>query len=81
MDAYVERSINQLTQRVRVIEANIAVLVEHLGLTMAEPEPTASVPPEVVQLVLAGNKIEAIKRYRELVPCGLAEAKAVIDQI
>lgn len=34
---------------------------------------------EVDSLIFAGRKIEAIKRYRELVSTGLAEAKHAID--
>ena len=36
---------------------------------------------EVQALALAGNKIEAIKRYRELTGVGLKEAKDYVDSI
>ena len=35
----------------------------------------------VVQSLLGGNKIEAIKVFREMTGCGLAEAKSVVDAI
>ena len=39
------------------------------------------IPADIVDLVRAGNKIEAIKRYRELTGVGLKEAKDAIDEI
>jgi ribosomal protein L7/L12 len=36
-------------------------------------------PADVIGLVTAGKKIQAIKRYRELTGVDLREAKAVID--
>ena len=37
------------------------------------------VPPDVVMLARSGNKIQAIKRYRELTNADLRTAKNVID--
>ncbi len=43
------------------------------------------IPPEVVaelrQLLAAGEKIQAIKRLRELTHCGLAEAKDWVERL
>jgi ribosomal protein L7/L12 len=36
---------------------------------------------EVMALVRAGNKIEAIKLFREATGCGLAEAKEAVDRL
>jgi predicted component of type VI protein secretion system len=36
---------------------------------------------EVLQLAARGEKIQAIKRYREITGVGLAEAKRVVDQM
>ncbi|MEW5830782.1 MAG: PQQ-binding-like beta-propeller repeat protein [Chloroflexota bacterium] len=44
------------------------------------PKP-AGVPDEIVQLIRAGNKLEAIKRYRELYDVSLARAKYAVEQI
>jgi|SRR5688572_6899986 len=38
-----------------------------------------SLPPEVLEALKRGNKIEAIKRLREAMALGLAEAKAVVE--
>lgn len=48
------------------------------------PRPPAELPTpneEVRRLVREGNKIAAIKRYRELTGCGLKEAKDVVDTL
>ena len=39
----------------------------------------ALLPPEAVDALRAGNKIEAIKRVREATGVGLAEAKALVE--
>ncbi|MDO9015846.1 MAG: ribosomal protein L7/L12 [Deltaproteobacteria bacterium] len=37
--------------------------------------------PELVRLIRAGQKIEAIKVYRESTRCGLKEAKDAVDAL
>jgi ribosomal protein L7/L12 len=39
------------------------------------------VPADVIELVAAGKKIHAVKRYRDLTGTDLREAKAVIDSL
>ena len=39
------------------------------------------IPAEVIGLVVAGKKIRAIARYRELTGVGLKEAKGIIDSL
>jgi ribosomal protein L7/L12 len=41
--------------------------------------PRDDVPADVVDLVLAGKKIQAIKRYRKVTGTSLVDAKALID--
>ena len=46
------------------------------------PQPAITVdPPEIQQLILAGQKIAAIRRYREIHSCGLAEAKQAVEDL
>lgn len=40
-----------------------------------------SLPPQVLEALRRGNKIEAIKHLREATKLGLAEAKGVIDAL
>ena len=39
-----------------------------------------SLPPEVIQAIEQGRKIEAIKRLREATGLGLANAKVLVDK-
>jgi ribosomal protein L7/L12 len=39
------------------------------------------IPGDVLELALAGRKIEAIRRYRQLTGARLADAKAAVDSI
>ena len=64
-----------LQLRLRALEERVAAL---------EGTPVPASPagdPEIQQLLLQGNKIGAIKRYRELTGAGLAEAKDAIDRL
>jgi ribosomal protein L7/L12 len=45
------------------------------------PETDGGVDSEVVALARSGQKIEAIKRYRELTGAGLAEAKQAVEAL
>ena len=45
----------------------------------ARPVPGAALPPEVVALARAGQRLQAIKRLRELRGGGLKDAKLAID--
>jgi ribosomal protein L7/L12 len=70
-----------VTRRIRRLEAQVALLSEKLGVPFEEIGADSGIPQEVVDLAQSGNKIQAIKRYRELTGVGLAEAKDVVDGI
>jgi ribosomal protein L7/L12 len=44
-------------------------------------EPFAELPPEVLELARAGNKMEAAKRYRELTGADGKEAMEAVGRI
>jgi len=84
-----------LYPRIRALEAQVAQLMAHLGLAapvgpppgwgapgavMAAPG-AMGMPADVVELARRGDKIEAIKRYREITGVGLREAKDAIDAL
>ena len=46
---------------------------------MSLPESKFTLPPDVVEALRHGNKIEAIKRLLEAARVGLAEAKAMVE--
>lgn len=68
--------IDQVFERLRKIEEQLAVLSEKAGVPYAAPSSNA--PDEVVELVQQGDRIGAIRKYRELTGCGMDEAKEVV---
>ena len=73
--------VSKLEQRlssISRIDAKLDVLLKHSGL---EYDPYKDLPSAVVEAVARGNKIEAIKRYREATAAGLKEAKDFIEEI
>ncbi|HET8590623.1 MAG TPA: hypothetical protein VFM01_13395 [Nakamurella sp.] len=74
-------------ERIAALEAQVARLtglVDHLYLTLRVPAPGSAMPggplsdPRILAAVREGNLITAIKIYRELTGCGLAEASDAI---
>ena len=65
------------TQEMRlvILERKINLILDHLGI---KDDVQAG---SVQELILRGQKIHAIKLYRELNGVGLKEAKEVVDQM
>jgi ribosomal protein L7/L12 len=59
------------------IEAKLDLLLKAARL---EYDPLGNLPGDVVKALQAGQKIEAIKRYREVMSISLVEAKSVIEE-
>jgi ribosomal protein L7/L12 len=89
------RELLEVKQRLALIETRLQQLFEHLdikprgavgeggwwGGSGAEGEPPDPVSdPEIQDLLVKGNEMQAIKRYRELTGLGLKEAKEAIEQ-
>jgi ribosomal protein L7/L12 len=72
INAYIE----QTNARLAAIESFLSVLASHAGIAYVNP--TATVPPEVVAMAQSGDRIGAMKLYRELTGAGLAEAQAIV---
>jgi hypothetical protein len=73
--------VSKLEQRLSSlsrIDAKLDLLLTHSGL---EYDPYKDLPSAVREAVARGNKIEAIKRYREAKAVGLKEAKDFIEEI
>ncbi len=60
------------------VEAKLDLLLKHAGLVY---DPKAGVPPGVLEALDRGNKIEAIKIYREATGVGLAEGKEYVERL
>lgn len=73
-----ERKVRkELSHRLNRLEGKVDLLLKHAGLE----EPPLPRQDEVVALVRAGKKIEAIKVYREATGVGLAEAKSAVERL
>lgn len=53
------------------------LLLKHAGI---EFDPLQDLPTQVVEALHRGNKIEAIRCYREATGTGLRESKEIIEQ-
>ncbi|MEL7473754.1 MAG: ribosomal protein L7/L12 [Planctomycetota bacterium] len=60
--------------RLALIERKLDLIIEFLGIENPSDE-----FDQVRDLVRHGNKIEAIRVYRELTGCGLKEAKEAVE--
>lgn len=65
-----------LVRRIDRIEKKLDLLLSRAGIELPEDN-----FDEVRELVRRGDKIAAIKRYREITGAGLAEAKSAVDSI
>ena len=72
---------SELYERVALLEAQVRYLSERTGIPLPDFRSIAQsqLTPEIQQLIASGNKIGAIKAYREATGCDLATAKKVID--
>ena len=75
-----ETEIQLLRSRVNELEDRLKFLYRRLNIEYADPNFDPSLSPQIQEALRRGNKIEAIKLYRELTGVGLAEAKQVIDR-
>lgn len=74
-----ESEILALRARVAELESRVDFLYNHFGI--AHVEDIGMAEARVVEMLKKGNKIEAIKIYREIYNCGLAEAKLAVEGI
>jgi ribosomal protein L7/L12 len=72
--------MDDLDFRLRQLEEQVERLSVQAGMPWsAAMTPDGGVDAQVVALAQSGQKIEAIRRYRELTGIGLAEAKQVVE--
>ena len=78
-DGQVTAYIQQFLERFQRIEAQLALLSEKLGVSYELP--SDGMPAEVVQLAHAGDRLGAVKRYRELTGAGFSEAQEAVAKL
>lgn len=72
--------LNRLETRVRQLEAAMQEALTRLGIDPAEFMPQQSQDNQVIwNALMTGNKILAVKLYREQYGVGLKEAKDAVD--
>lgn len=69
-----------LKSRINELEDKLQFLYRRLNIDALDSNSGPALAPQVQEALKRGNKIEAIKMYRELTGVGLAEAKQVIDR-
>jgi ribosomal protein L7/L12 len=76
-----EVEVQQLRSRINELEDRLKLIYRHLNLEYTDSSSDPLLSPQIQAAIRSGNKIEAIKLYREMTGVGLAEAKAVIDKV
>lgn len=83
-ESQLENAVNRIEKRLDWIEENLGRLIgaEYVPMGRSDVRPDASgVPADVLELIRAGQKLAAIKRYRDLTGFDVAHAKQVIDDL
>lgn len=70
------RDVKDLQFRLRRLESKVDALVAHAGLTVEEAGLHG-----VLELVARGDKVTAIRVYRQVTGAGLAVAKAAVERM
>jgi hypothetical protein len=71
MAQYLSTTTNGSSKR---LERKVDLILKHLGL-----DPYQDVNPQVIELLKSGQKIQAIKLYREQTGAGLKDAKDYVE--
>ena len=71
--------VDQIFKRLQRIEAQLALLSQKAGVPFEDP--AANAPPEVLELVRAGDRMGAIRKYRELTGAGMQEAQELVETL
>jgi ribosomal protein L7/L12 len=68
-------AVDREARRLAAVERKLDLIMTHLGVR----EPASDVPGDILQELLAGRKVHAIKAYREATGVGLKEAKDAVE--
>jgi ribosomal protein L7/L12 len=71
--------VDQIFERLRAIEKQLAILSEKAGVDYEAA--SQETPAEVVELVKAGDRMGAIRKYRELTGAGMEAAQDAIAKL
>jgi ribosomal protein L7/L12 len=77
-----ETEVQLLRSRINELEDRLKFIYRRLGIDYtADPNADPVMSPQIQEALRRGNKIEAIKIYRELTGVGLAEAKEAVEKM
>lgn len=76
-----EADLQLLKSRINELEDRLNFLYRRLNIEYADPNSDPTLSPQIQAALRRGNKIEAIKIYRELTGVGLAEAKQAVENL
>jgi ribosomal protein L7/L12 len=74
------QEIEKIKMRLDKLESQMTFLHRSLGITTNEA-PAWNASPEIIEMVQRGDKIEAIKAFREQTGASLKDAKNFIESI
>lgn len=74
-----EMDVIQLRARFRELEDRLKFIYKHLNIEYSDTAEAKN--KEIIELIKKGNKIEAIKIYKETFNVGLAEAKNEVEKM
>jgi ribosomal protein L7/L12 len=74
------REMAEIRKRLDLLESRVGFMMRNLGLDTVEVK-HQSVSSEILNLLAAGDKIGAIKAYRNQTGAGLKDAKDFIESI
>lgn len=69
--------VAKLSKQLELIRRDVNAIALHLNVAPAGTK----LPPEILGLIQAGRKIEAIKVYREATGASLADAKRAVEEL
>ena len=72
----INTQLDTFRKRVRFLEVKVDALIKQTGIEFDE---SALVPVEVHQAAKAGQRLKAIRLYRNITGAGLKEAAEVVD--
>jgi hypothetical protein len=78
MDPHEIQRLNALIHKVDALDRKLTFLFQHLGVQYRDERPP---PDPIEQLILAGDRIGAMKLFQTRHNVGLAEAKRAIEDI
>lgn len=77
----IERELVELRARVGKLERALDFVTKQLGIRVPEDLPQTGISARVLALVRQGDKIGAIKAYREETGADLATAKKAVEDL